>query len=655
MLYPLLDAGVSPNRSTCATPCTCPLRLAIFASNSTMVHALCSYGADIDFVHSDGYSAVHYACLYGDFSIVSLLLEFSSCKQNSVNYPILQPVCTENTPFQGSTPLHLVVRRSGFHLLWRSEMLELLCKSGACINIRDGNNKTILYYILRRHVREVDFMLKTISSHGTQSLLYLLNQDCFFCTFFHESDKVRLLLDYGADPRLHLMHDRQPLIFWGLQKNYFSFPEKSLVLLLKHGTDFEMSDHTGKTILHQAMQIPRSSFADLDFLLNTANININITDSNGLTPLEYSIDDLNRDTISYLIRAGAKCQLTQERVNKLFFHIFEQHIIGGIEIIQFLFDMDPTTINNQYMDDLQRTPLHIATRSKANNMLRKMVELGANVEAKDATGRTPMEYTHDHIAIEILLAAGATVPVNCARKVMRIGIERSEEIVRVVAKKYPQLLDMDCDGKALLVKAAELPTRAADMVRLLVELGAQITKKKVGRRAIEVAIKKGNFEVVKILVDACPGVIGRSWKMDQHFEKLFQTDFQEAFSALVGATRNDKEALFQFRMLFSFMTILAEYDHDLDLHCDVLKKSFERLMFRTLKHQTWKFEIFGKILIFGKKSSKENLKLASSIEVSWRKRFNATFEKFIFLWVWKKRAQIGLPREVQQFVSKEWC
>ncbi|KAJ1557571.1 hypothetical protein HK096_006517 [Nowakowskiella sp. JEL0078] len=588
--------------------------------------------------------------------MVSLLLTFSSSKRRTVNSQVLQQASAQDTCYFGSTPLHLVVRRSGVNFLWRSEILELLCKSGACITIRDGDNKTILFYMLQRHVHKVDCMLKTMRPFNDQSLVSLLNEDCYFCSYIHDSAKIRLLLDYGADPNIHLKHDKQSLIFWVLEQTHFMFPKSSLDTLLTYGTDFETPDKNGKSLLHQAVQIPQSSFSDLDYLLNTARLNINTTDSNGLTPLEYSIDELNRDAISYLIHAGAYCQLTRTRIKKLFYYVFDQHIADGLDIIQFLYDMDPANINCRYMDNLQRTPLHVATRSRTVNVLRKLIQLGANVNAKDAEGKTPMEFALDNnpndIVIEILLTAGAVVPKICSRKAMWIGVELSEMLVRTIAKTYPKLVDMECDGKALLVKAAGLATNATNMVRLLIENGVRLKRKNAGKKAVDVAIENGNFELLMILVGTCPDVADGSWKMDKQFGKLVQTDFQEAFASLIGATRNNKVALSQFRTLLHFM--LAEYDLDLDLHCGVLKKSFDQLMLRIFMRRTCKFEFFGKNIFFEKKNRQENLTLASSIEILWRKKFTAKFEKLMFLWIWKYRAKIFLPSEVQQFIGEEW-
>jgi uncharacterized glyoxalase superfamily protein PhnB len=95
-------------------------------------------------------------------------------------------------------------------------------------------------------------------------------------------------------------------------------------------------------------------------------------------------------------------------------HIFSAMAVGDLDLIRAVVEREPAAIERrQSRFERRRTAVHFAIDCKRYDILDLLIELGADVDAADGLGRSPMEgamLRGDREAIERLHAAGATQP-----------------------------------------------------------------------------------------------------------------------------------------------------------------------------------------------------------------------------------------------------
>jgi ankyrin repeat protein len=192
------------------------------------------------------------------------------------------------------------------------------------------------------------------------------------------ADKLRA---YGAkeetaqlpDPN-QILKDGQPLLVYAI--NYQNCHENYVHALLKAGADPNAPDKEGRTAVHWAAIMGKDNVFDAlwnaggDILRETAP-------ENGLRPLHFAC--LN---------------------NRLY-------IAEGI-----LEACPPEHINAPYKETGE-TPLHFAAkRHDSRNLIEVLLAYGANINARDAQGETPVLYavdTRDPLSVRTLLRTGADI------------------------------------------------------------------------------------------------------------------------------------------------------------------------------------------------------------------------------------------------------
>lgn len=118
----------------------------------------------------------------------------------------------------------------------------------------------------------------------------------------------------------------------------------------------------------------------------------------------------NQDVVSLLLERGAR------------HHIFSAIALGDLDLVQALVEVDPFALRRRRSRFEQgQTPLHFAlaapdgleAKAPQYDMVDLLIELGADPEAVDDRGRTPLEIAMLHGDVEAarrLAAAGAKVP-----------------------------------------------------------------------------------------------------------------------------------------------------------------------------------------------------------------------------------------------------
>ena len=125
-------------------------------------------------------------------------------------------------------------------------------------------------------------------------------------------------------------------------------------------------------------------------------------------------------------------------------HIFSAISVGDLALIQELVEQNPDELDRRLsIFEHRLTPLHFAISRKRYDIIELLIELGADLEATDMSGRTPLAVAMlrgDREAMSRLHAAGATPPMTTTRPSVQAGITKLAESVK---KGVPMILVPD--------------------------------------------------------------------------------------------------------------------------------------------------------------------------------------------------------------------
>ncbi|KAK3265789.1 hypothetical protein CYMTET_25557 [Cymbomonas tetramitiformis] len=145
-----------------------------------------------------------------------------------------------------------------------------------------------------------------------------------------------------------------------------------------------------------------------------------------------------------------------------------------------------------------RRPVHAAAMMGTVEMVRELVEKGAEVDAEDREGRTALTVAlafGQEAAARALLEAGAGVNAGTGQRPLHAAAKKGmEEMVRELVEKSTEVDAEDGEGRTALTVALAFGQEAA--ARALLEAGAGVN---TGRRPLHVAAEKGMVEMVREL------------------------------------------------------------------------------------------------------------------------------------------------------------
>jgi ankyrin repeat protein/uncharacterized glyoxalase superfamily protein PhnB len=107
-------------------------------------------------------------------------------------------------------------------------------------------------------------------------------------------------------------------------------------------------------------------------------------------------------------------------------HIFSAVALGDVDLIRRVVAADPKALDRRLSRFEQgQTPLHFAINRKRYDLLDLLIELGASLEATDASGQTALAVSlarGDQEAVSRLKAAGAKPPAPIDRAAFKAGM-----------------------------------------------------------------------------------------------------------------------------------------------------------------------------------------------------------------------------------------
>lgn len=198
-------------------------------------------------------------------------------------------------------------------------------------------------------------------------------------------DAVRLLIEYRADPNAREAGDNTYPLHWAAAQGHLDIVRA----LVESGADVH-----GLGDVHELDVIGWATFFRDD--------------------LSEPMTASRRDVVSFLIDKGAR------------HHIFSAMSVGDVTLVREVVELNPESLDRR-MSRFEggQTPLHFALRGQRHDMLDLLVELGADVEAEDLSGRTALAVAMlrgDREAARRLTAAGAKPPDMPAPSSLRVSM-----------------------------------------------------------------------------------------------------------------------------------------------------------------------------------------------------------------------------------------
>ena len=470
----------------------------------TLLHHACEYGltegvsillannAQADICDEKGYAALHYAC-----------------QNNHIHYDICK-ILIEWDPY-----LTLEVTQGG-------------SGSRSTVNFQDRFNRTILHYAcIHGDFDIVDYLLKAGADPCAQDKLgnnpmhYACENGHLQCVqqLIANSQNPNGLLqihnNYGVTPLSIKTHHGGTILHMACENGDVYVVAK----LLEAGADTNFSDVSGSTplsvrtgsggtILHAACE---KGEIDLVKRLLEAGADPNVTDEFGFTPLMRAVvstskSGITTDVVSSIITAlcNSKCS-----VNALFVpskpsdsnvHYYEgstalHMVIDGWAdnqlCIQALADNGATL---DARDVHARTPLHLACEKGNINLVKKLLEAGADPNVTDEFGFTPLMravlstsksgITTDVVSFIITTLCNSKCSVNAA----------------FVPSKPSDPNVYYCEGSTALHMAIDEWRVDPLCVQVLVDNGAALDARDVhGRTPLHITSIRGHHHLIKLL------------------------------------------------------------------------------------------------------------------------------------------------------------
>lgn len=297
-----------------------------------------------------------------------------------------------------------------------------------------------------------------------------------------------------------------PLLHYAYAKNNIELMEE----LIEHGIDVNDKDKEGLTVaqyvlLHQ----PSKEIIKLLGILMKGNINcINVGDKYNDTILHYACKSGYIDVVKFLVsKKNLKINI-KGNYGLSALHLACLH--NRVDIIKALLERKDININ--IGEERGLTPLHVAASKDDITILDLLVQNGANVNAFDKIGMSPINhacFVHNINAMRALLnVKGIKLDKNNdkdLKMIFEMCVSGYKEILEVLLDKMDiSLEDSNIDGNNLLWLACD--ARKTDVVKMILNREDITTKYKnfkdsKGLTSLHRACCKRHIEIVQLLLE----------------------------------------------------------------------------------------------------------------------------------------------------------
>ena len=325
-------------------------------------------------------------------------------------------------------------------------------------------------------------------------------------------DSVRAMLENGNSPAVYGERHWYPLHYAANAKDQGQRTNDLEIarLLIEAGADLEVTTEVGFTPLHRAVANERSELREY-FLDIGAGVNTELDD--GWTPLLSAIDLGDADAVKSLLAEDADARLMFSGLCPL--HYAAQRDPDGdrgsdADIVRMLAETD-VRIDCQGSD--KETALYIATQNDRMEVMKALLEAGANTELLTDTWWSPLGlaiYQGDIEEVELLLAHGADLQGSSVDgwRAMHHTVNRLDQgnrdndsaIADLLLEAGASVNDRTVRGKTVLHQAVS--NSRHDRVEELIGQNAELnTNNDYGHTPLMTAIGMGDVDMVRILLE----------------------------------------------------------------------------------------------------------------------------------------------------------
>ncbi len=428
--------------------------------------ALIDKGVDIKIADENGLAALHHAAIYGHRDVITLL----TSRGANVNV----------TNQDGWTPLHYAI----FH--GRKDVIEELIAHGADVDIKDKKGKIPLFLALERDRQDIALLLINAGAdiHATaddgETLLHraaLLGQCEVSKALLDRGFDVNSLRGYGWIP-LH-----RAVRGYALRDSHVDMVK----LLVARGAAIDTKDVNGSTPLNIATEtiMMTSSQGEpplyriVRFLISEG-ADINSKSKYGWPALHWAVSTAQKDLVELLIAKGAGIDSTDWGGSTPLHWAVHNNREYKQRLIDLTAEIKATTTGVNAASTESPKQIGIMQSSKvaeiSKDLVRLLIAKGANVNAKNKDGDTPLIEAAKGAELEVvklLVASGASINVKNKHDITPL-----ENAARNGRADILELLLIaqghvsDWASGTLLLGAAQSCRK--DTVRLLIAKGADV-------------------------------------------------------------------------------------------------------------------------------------------------------------------------------------
>lgn len=470
------------------------LLLAVQAADVKAAERALRNGADENAENEHGETALQLAVNMNHPEIVKLLLEYDAN-------------AWETFPNTDVTPLMVTAYR-GY-----AEVAEILLEHGIEPNAqraRDGT--TALMFALQNFHAEV---AESLLQHGAD--VNMTNEAggtaLLAAASWGKPTIVQLLLDYGANPHIRTKNG------WTTLMSAAKGHVETTQLLLEYGVDVNAivtgGREKGKTALIIAIQWGQP---DVVKLLLEHGADVNIKTETGKTALDIAmskqdIHEVDKVKIMYFLKQG-KTTPNEDL-------LYAAHI-GDLQLVQKALQQGANPNTRRSHDGW--TALIVAAWWGQPEVIELLLQHGADIQAKTNDGKTALDLIETkmhaqsarHIEVLYRLKQGKTSPNEDLLYAAKIGdvqfaqqaLKKGAHADTTMKNCYPK----DC--KTALVFAVR--GGHFDVVKLLLEHGANVHAHRLYETPFEIAITRRDFDMAELLIEHGANVaqsIGNNWTL----------------------------------------------------------------------------------------------------------------------------------------------
>lgn len=269
----------------------------------------------------------------------------------------------------------------------KPDIVKLLIKHGARIDILDNEDRSILYIAIKYDYQDIiDILLE----HNKDSIGILLfdirdrnnNVPVHYAIMFNNWLALTKLLDAGASPNTTNKNGYNSLHLSVYVRSY-----KMCSIVLKYNVDINSRLISGETALHIACNL---QLLDIAKLLITNGINVNIQDfDHEFTSLHYSVNLNNKELVLLLLENGADPNIQDVVGNTVVHYVVSEN---NLECLTMIMNSHNVNLNVWNFDG--KIAMILALEIDLPNLPEYIDILitGSNVNIQDNTGNTCLHF-----------------------------------------------------------------------------------------------------------------------------------------------------------------------------------------------------------------------------------------------------------------------